>query len=230
MHQENTPYYRGPRVQRLQRLPRPPTRYTFRASLLTSLSQAAQGKHFFPTYLFGLAMRPCHCSDLQHDCAFSSTRNSLAMHFRRCHFSGPYICSLTDTSLPRSSLSICLPILAWHAILPRPVVCSLQSSRPVPKCSVAASPACQGIRGDLCYPWLSHQFISFPDQQDYHRVLETTTCNYYAATPNPISLGHCCHRHARSRRKSFVWGLSTANWKVSSRDISYTKIGDSIVD
>jgi hypothetical protein len=28
--------------------------------------------------------------------------------------------------------------------------------------------------------------------------LETTTCNYYAATPNPISLGHRCHRHARS--------------------------------
>jgi hypothetical protein len=52
----------------------------------------------------------------------------------------------------------------------------------------------------VCYPWLSHQFILFPDQQDYHRVLETTTCNYYAAMPNLISLGHCCHRHARSRQ------------------------------
>ncbi len=30
--------------------------------------------------------------------------------------------------------------------------------------------------------------------------------------------------------KSFVSGLSTAHWTVSSRDISYTEIGDSIVD
>jgi hypothetical protein len=30
--------------------------------------------------------------------------------------------------------------------------------------------------------------------------------------------------------KSFIRGLSTANWKVSSWDIYYTKIGDSIVD
>jgi hypothetical protein len=123
--QKTCPTTGAPEFSQLRRLPRLPTSYTFRASLLTSLSQAAQGKHFSPTYLFGLATRPCHRADLQHDCALSSTRNLLAMHFRRCHFAGPYIHSLMDTSLPRSSLSICLSILAWRAILPRMAVCSL---------------------------------------------------------------------------------------------------------
>jgi hypothetical protein len=31
------------------------------------------------------------------------------------------------------------------------------------------------------------------------KFLETTTCNCYAATPNPISPGHCSHCHARSQ-------------------------------
>jgi hypothetical protein len=30
--------------------------------------------------------------------------------------------------------------------------------------------------------------------------------------------------------KSFIWGLSSAHWKVSSQDISYTNIGDSVAD
>jgi hypothetical protein len=133
----------------LQILPKPRTRYTFRAYLLTSLSQAAKGKHFSPIYLFGLATRPPHRADLQHNRALSLTRTLLAMRFRQCHFSRPYICSLTDTSLPRSNLKICLFISAWHAILLMPIVCSLWSLHPVPKCSVAATTSystsgCQG--------------------------------------------------------------------------------------
>ncbi len=98
--QKICPATAAPAFSQLQILPKPRTRYTFRAYLLTSLSQAAKGKYFSPTYLFGLATQPPYCADLQHDRALSLTQNLLAMHFRQCHFAGPYICSLTDTSLP----------------------------------------------------------------------------------------------------------------------------------
>jgi hypothetical protein len=80
--QKTCPTTAAPKFSRLRILPRPPMHYTFRASLLTSLSRAAQGKNFSPTYLFGLATQPCHCADLQHDRVLSSTQNLLAMHFR----------------------------------------------------------------------------------------------------------------------------------------------------
>ncbi len=128
----------GPEFDLLRILPTLSMRCRFRAFLLTSLCQMAQGTHISQIYQCSLDTR-LHRTGLPHNRVPSSTWNLPAMRFRRCHSVGPCISFLTDISLPRFNPRICLSISAWLAILLRQTIHSLQSLRPVQSCSAVAT-------------------------------------------------------------------------------------------
>jgi hypothetical protein len=233
---ENMPYHRGPRVQPITNTSKVADALHIQSLLTDIIILSCKGQAFFsniPVWfrhttspLCRSAAQPCalHNSEFA-SYAFQAMSICWAVYlFSNGHFSS----TTQSQNLPFHINLACNTSNAGHLLFAKFAPgAKVFSSGSVFLQHVRASGETSVIHGYLIN---SYRFLTSKITTGFWKLQLAIIMQLHLIQSLSIILAIIIPDHDGRRMKSFVWGMSAANWKVSSRDFSYTKISDPIVD
>jgi hypothetical protein len=236
MHPENMPYYRGPRVQLVTKTSEAANALHIQSLLTDIIVSSCTGQAFLSNIpvRFGHAALPtCRSA--------TRPRALLNLEFASYAFQVMSFCwAIYSFSNGHSSSTIQSQHLPFHISLAcdtSKAGCLLFAEfTPSAKVFSSGNDLLQHVRvsgeTSVIHGYLinSYRFLTSKIKAGFWKLQLAIITQLRLIQSLLVIVAIVMPDHDGRSVKSFVWGLSTANWKVSSRDVSYTKIGNSIVD